>query len=144
MPQSIIILDQYGNPVDSLKVEIAMAKGKIPFDHQASLQKTVTTHSASPILPSAWGAGNGWFDTEGWSEVHFVILSDSGTASNTVAVEWSQDGITKHGGESLLSAGATKERAGGLPTRQRWCRLSILNGDAGASHTFTAFAYLKA
>lgn len=113
----------------------------LPVDIQARYQQTIQTHTGASVTPSGWLPSTA-IDTSGFSEIGITIFNDA-TTSNSVVLEWSHDGVTKHGGEIVLASSARKDGAVTVPTKARYVKVSLNNGDT-APHTMSAWAYLKA
>jgi hypothetical protein len=112
-----------------------------PVDIQSHYSQTIQTHTASVVPPSSWN-GPLWIDTNGFSEIAVTFLNDAATTSS-ISIEWSNDGTTKQGTESVAPNGAFKERVASVPTKARYARVAVWNGDTVA-HTISTWAYLKA
>jgi hypothetical protein len=130
--------------VDGLvKVNVENSDIMQPIEIQGRLSTTIQTHNGTSIAKDQWASG-AWIDTVGYSEIAVTLLMDAGT-NNSVALEWSNDGVNKHGGETLLGVSTAKERAGSTPTKARYVRVSVQNSDTVTTpHTVSAWAYLKA
>jgi hypothetical protein len=125
----------------SVNTNLASTTIMQPVDIQSHYSQTIQTHAAAVVPPSSWN-GPTWIDTNGFNEIAVSLLNDSATTSS-ISIEWSNDGTTKHGTESVAPNGAFKERVGSATTKARYAKVSIWNGDTIA-HTMSAWAYLKA
>lgn len=128
-----------GDGTYSENVALTDSDAIVPVYIEGRRQKTVQQLSAS-VLPSAWQSGP-WIDTDGYDKIGCTLLNDAATNSR-VSIEYSNDGVTKHGAEDILLTATTKERKGIVETGARFARLSIQNGDTVA-HTINVWAYLK-
>lgn len=123
------------------RVQIVDSEVQQPVEIQGHRTETIQTHNAVNIATTVW-SGSAWFDTDGYSEVSLTMLNDASTNSQA-ALEWSNDGATKHGSETLLATNTLKERCATTSTKARYVKVAINNPDA-ASHIFSAWIYLKA
>jgi hypothetical protein len=121
----------------------------LPIDIQSHLQSTILTHNAVSIASNSWSAETSFHDSDGFTELAVTLKSDSTVATNGISILWSNDGTNVHGSEFLLQ-GATgagydfASRSASTPTKSRYFKIVVANYDAGASHTMSAYAYLKA
>lgn len=113
-----------------------------PVEVQGKYMTTIQTHANVSIDTNSWVGNASWIDTNGYSEVALTFLNDAATAS-AIAIEWSNNGSVKHGGETILSNSTAKERAASTSTKARYLKVSIQNADT-ATHIVNAWIYLKA
>lgn len=113
-----------------------------PIDIQSHLQTTIQTHNAVSVAASAAPFNASWIDSNGYDKLAVTLLSDA-TTTNNATVAWSNDGVTQHGFDTIISNGSGgTTRSGILDTKARYFKVSIFNGDTVA-HTMSAWAYLK-
>jgi len=126
-----IIRDQSGNGIDLNN----------PLAIQTRTPQTVQTHNAVSVPLSSSVNGN-WIDTTLFNAIALTLMNDGSTTSS-LNVDWSNDGITLHGSEVAIASSTSRWKAGYVSTKARYARLSVVNGDAGAAHVMSAWAYLK-
>ena len=115
-----------------------------PVDIQSHYQQTVQTHTGAMIAPGVWSTPSTWVDCAGFDNVALNMSNDATTATR-VHMLWSNDGVTGIGTDYdvLPNASGYQTRSAIVGTKARYCKPSILNGDA-APHTMSAWVYLKA
>jgi hypothetical protein len=126
MPQTIIILDKDGNPVDSLKVEIAMAKGKIPIDVQARLNKLDNGLSSQVIDKSAYQSTS-YIKVADFDKVG-VITKASSSHAGRMQVIWSNDGVNNQSWE-VLGVATAQHRQALVEVKAPYMKLTYENQD---------------
>jgi hypothetical protein len=114
----------------------------VPIDIQSRLASTIQTHNAVSVGISGL-SNSSWIDTDGFSDVAISLINDAATAT-TVDLNWSSDGATQQGFETLLSSSTNRRRSGSTSTKMRYLQVVLNNGDASLAHTMSAYAYLKA
>jgi hypothetical protein len=113
----------------------------LPIGIEYNRQKTVQTHTNLTVAPGAYSMGT-YIDTDGFKEVDVMSNIDASVA-NQIDVHWSNDGTNMHYNEAGIggtTASLTKQ--GLVPTKARWMKVNIKNGDA-AAHVMSAWIYLK-
>lgn len=122
-------------PIKNIGSDIMM-----PVDVQSHYQQTIKTHNAVSVGASVWSLSS-WIDANGFDKIGVTMINDASTAS-TLNVEWSNDGVSQHGGETIV-ASSTSNKSGITEIKARYVRVSILNSDTIA-HVMSAWAFLKA
>ena len=114
----------------------------VPVDIQSRFATTIQTHSSVMITPSG-NNSSAYIDCDGFNEVAFTLRNDAVTASFG-NVQWSNDGTTVHGEDSNAIPSSTPQvKSANVSVKARYVRLQLNNGDTGAAHTMSAWAYLK-
>lgn len=113
-----------------------------PVEIQGHIQTTVQTHSGVTVAPTGSGQ-SAWIDSLGFDKVAVTFLNDAGTASS-LSIQWSNDGATVQGYESLIPSSTVKEKSGIVETKARYFKVLLWNNDSAAPHVMSAWAYLKA
>jgi hypothetical protein len=112
-----------------------------PVDIQARYSQTIQTHNAVSVGASGSSASN-WINCDGFDNVAVSLLNDA-SATNKVDVAWSHDGINQHTFETVCNTTSAKYNVGEVGIKAQYCKLVLINSDT-ASHTMSAWAYLKA
>jgi hypothetical protein len=115
------------------------AENPLPIRNTA-YSNTIQTHNATSITNGATSFGN-WFSTNGFERVAVNGKCDA-SVTWTLNIDWSFDGITQSG-SSTISSTASFTKAGFNEILAPYARITVINGDT-VSHTFSAWAYLKA
>jgi hypothetical protein len=139
MPQSVMIFDKDGNVVDKLKVQLEGSGVMLPVDNQSNLHQTVQTHAGVTVGANSY-INSPWIDANGFDKVGLTMTNDADVAS-TFGVHWSNDGSGFHADE-IISTASTRLKYGHIDVKARYFRVYVSNKDT-ASHTFSAWAYLK-
>lgn len=141
MIQRVIVsnYDEYGDPVEGVGID---SNSVLAIDVQSHLQTTIQTHNAVSIATQTASVQTSWIDCDGFDKVAITLLNDAALSAR-VDVYWSNDGSTQHGYETAIVASSTQQKAGIIDTKARYLKLAPVNLDA-ASHTMSAWAYLKA
>jgi hypothetical protein len=113
-----------------------------PVDIQSHVQTTIQTHNAVSVGASGSSIDTQWRDANGYDQLSLTYTSDA-SHSNNMTVYWSNDGTNIHGSETPISTGSRNNAATTIPTRARYFKTSLFNGDTVA-HTMSAWAMLKA
>ena len=113
----------------------------LPTAVVSSTQQTIQTHNAISV-PLSNANSSAWIDTNGFNEMSITYMNDA-TASNSLELDWSNDGVTKHGWETPLASATSSRRVATLPTRARYVQVTVKNGDTTAAHVMSAWLYLK-
>lgn len=122
----------HNDATDSLNVSLTGRKTQV-----------IQTHNAVSVAASGLGVGS-WIDCNGFDQIAFTFLNDAG-ASASADLQWSNDGANQHGLEAgVIILNNSRYKQGITPTKARYCRLILSNGDTGAAHTMSVWAYLKA
>jgi hypothetical protein len=137
-----------GNPISvnddgSQNIQLTSSNVIQPIDVQSRLQTTIQTHNAVSVALSSSSEQTSWIDCDGFIEIALTMLND-GVTNSSLNVYWSNDGTNKHGFETVVATSAVQYKAGSVPIKARYAKVRVDNGDAGAAHTMSAWAYLKA
>lgn len=109
-----------------------------------SSAKTTQTHNAVSIALSGSSLGtNVWIDTNGYGTVAITMMNDNGTTNSGANLQWSNDGAAVHGIDTILASAPNQYKSASTPTKARYLRVQLLNNDAAAAHTMSAWVYLK-
>jgi hypothetical protein len=115
-----------------------------PIEVQGHLQTTIQTHAGVIVTPNGSNSNSAWIDTAGFDRVAITYINDANT-NNSTDILWSHDGINTNSIEwVVLNTSTIKERAVEVPTKARYMKIRLNNGDTSAPHTMSAWAYLKA
>lgn len=112
----------------------------IPYQIVKRKQTTIQTHNAVSVGASSSSIGS-WIDCGGFDKLGATLFNDAATSSGLV-LQWSNDGVTFHGYESLISTSTLKEKIAETSVKARYVRLQVWNDDT-VPHTMSAWAYLK-
>lgn len=125
-------------PVKSVDTKIVQ-----PVDIQNRLAVTIQTHSAVLVGATTGYATSSWIDCDGFSEIAITLMNDAATNSYG-DIQWSHDGSTWHGTDSvLIPANSVQRKVANTTVKARYAKVALGNTD-GAPHTMNAWAYLKA
>lgn len=127
-----------------LPVSVEDSGAAAQVDIQYRKQKMVPLHPGTVIVANAWSTSSEWIDTDGYDKVAFSLLNDAAVTS-VANLLWSHDKTTNCGEESGTIPTGTGIRKVSLetPTKARYLKLSVNNGDGAAPHTISTWAYLK-
>lgn len=128
----------YGNTAALLTGSDVM----IPTEKQATYAKTVQTHNAVTVANATWNTQSSWQDAEGFDQIAVTLLSDN-SASNSMILKWSHDGVAEQGEETVIVAGTGQRKASQTGVKARYFKVSVNNGHT-APVVMNAWAYLKA
>jgi hypothetical protein len=152
---AITIADNQGNAIDQnnpLPVDLTTSEAIIPTDIQNHLTQSIQTHNAVSVPlsgNSAQGNGSSFAPCDGFKDISITVSNDNNTSTISIAIQWSFDGTNVQGGTSLVSNqpcnawGNTKTFTIN-DIQAPYFRVALVNGDATAAHTMSAWAYLKA
>lgn len=121
---------------------------KAPVEIQGHLTQTVQTHNAVSVAASGSSTSAQSVSCEGFSTVNISIKSDV-SHNGRFQILWSYDNVTFNlfelpSGTYIINSGTYGDRFADLPVRAPYFKLYLENQDAGAAHTMSAWAYLKA
>jgi hypothetical protein len=114
-----------------------------PVDIQSRYQQTIQSHAGVMVAPNVWSSMTGWIDTNGFDSIALTVKNDAATNAKG-NIDWSHDAANTHGSDIVIPTSANFTLAGSVPTKARYAKVVIQNQDAAASHTLSAWAYLKA
>jgi hypothetical protein len=141
------IHDNYGNAISAnnpLPVDMGGNTAIVPIDVQSRLQTTIQTHNAVSVALSGSSYGdNLWHDSDGFNQLGLTLLNDA-SATCSLSVYWSNDGVNMHGCETAIASSAGQYKTALIDTKARYFKCQVINGDAALAHTMSAWAYLKA
>lgn len=128
-------------PGESLSTDIKSSDVIVPVDVQARYAKTIQLLTSQMVTPNG-STTTPWTDTHGYDKVAVSVKNNAATEASVV-IEYSYDGINKHGADVNLS-NSNFEKSLITDIKAPYFRVFIKNVDAAAPHTFTVYAYLKA
>lgn len=124
-----------------LSTQIVQSDVMVPTEIQGNYQTTNQFFNNVTIAPSAQQSST-WIDTNGFTDVAITLLC-SVQSKMTLEVDWSNDGITKHGYEGIYADAVVTRRAAITSTKARYVMVTVKNGDV-APVIVNTFTYLKA
>jgi hypothetical protein len=124
----------------ALNVKLADSGIILPVDVQTRYPQTIQTHNAVSVSASAFSNGT-WALCEGFDKIAITVLNDAAVSSEVI-IQYSNDGVNLHGSE-YFGATSLKEKKHLSEIGAKWFRIVLNNKDA-ATHTMSAWAYLKA
>jgi hypothetical protein len=139
--QRVIIsnYDEYGDPTEGVGIS---SNSMTPIDVQSRLQTTIQTHNAVSVAATTGTSDSSWIDTDGFNELAITLMNDA-TTNSSADLYWSHDGSSIHGVEAnFIPSDGIQKKVANTITKARYMKLHIFNTDA-ASHTMSAWAYLK-
>ena len=127
----------------SLKVTLDNSTIRLPVDVQSRYPQTIQTHSGVMIGPTPATNSSGWMDCSEYNHIAVTALS---SGNGIVAeVQWSNDGVNRHGGRGskVINAPALNDGDGIVETRAKFFRVVLQNTNT-EPQTMSTWAYLKA
>jgi hypothetical protein len=104
--------------------------------------KTIQTHNAVSVPLSGNSLQSSWMDLSGYYEISVNMLNDAGAVCSA-DLYWSTDGINIQGTDQNIVASSSKSYgSGNTKIKARYAKVRVVNGDAGAAHTMSAWVYL--
>jgi hypothetical protein len=120
------------------------SNGILPTDIQSRLQQTIQTHNAVSVAISGSSVESSYHDCDGYDKIAITFMNDAATTS-AANIYWSNDGTTAHAYEyNIIPSNTTQKKGAITDTKARYFKVEVVNGDGAASHTMSAWAYLKA
>jgi hypothetical protein len=114
----------------------------IPMGIEYRKQKMVPAFTSAVVPATTGTATSPWIDTDGFNDLGITLLNDAGT-SNSLDLQWSNDGSALHGKDYPIAPAAGQYKAATVPTKARYVKVIAYNNDA-APHTMNCWLYLKA
>lgn len=115
---------------------------QVPVDIQSRYAQTIQTHAGTMVAPVSSSIPTTWIDCNGFDSISVTLLNDA--ATTTVGnIQWSHDGVNRHGDDSIFAPASTQRRTATTTIKARYAKLHLDNNDA-APHTFSAWVYLRA
>lgn len=118
----------------------ALDAGSKDLQLTGSNAKTVPTQNAVSVGATNGISTSSWVDCSGFTDISITMLNDAASASS-INLVWSNDGVTDHGFETLVSSNTLQRKAASTKIKARYCKVQLSNTDA-AAHTMSAWAYL--
>jgi hypothetical protein len=143
-----VIYDAQGRGIDTnnpLPIKHSASDIIQPVEVQSKYAQTVQTHNAVSVALSSWSTESAWHDCDGFDKIAVSVLNDGNFACKC-NVMWSNDGITKHGEETVASIATAISTVcqGIVDIKARYFKLSLNNQESALAHTMSAWSYLKA
>lgn len=128
-----------GEPITDVNLEESAVM--LPLDLQSRYSKMVQTHSGATIPPNSSNPST-WFSSDGFDKLCGSLINDSNTSSS-FDIEWSYDGSTVHGYETVLPTATMAKRPFETGVKAPFYRTTAKNSDGALPHTMNAWVYLK-
>jgi hypothetical protein len=124
-------------------VQLTESNIQQPCDIQNHYQTTIQTHNAVSVAASGSSTST-VIDCNGFDKIAINAQSDAAT-SWSADIQWSHDGTSVKGLESgVLANNVTNSKIAVTDVKARYALIKLNNADAGAAHTMSAWAFLKA